>query len=170
MAKSNVSVDLSALENDLIKYFHKTLSHTAGIIADELTETAAFSIDAFYKDYSPRYYHRHYYNFENRSFRRYYSNPHGKNYSGGVEFTPDMMDDIYKDPVGEVFDMVYAGFHGVSSGYENPNTFTVTPVMKPSPMEIILRKRDEIVKDINKYVQKGQEAAAKEKYAVINVR
>lgn len=170
MAKSKVSVDLNALESDLVKYFHKTLSYTASLIADELTETAAFSIDAFYNDYSPRYYHRHYYNFKNKSFRRYYSNPHGKTYAGGVELTPEMMDSIYQDPVGEVFDMVYSGFHGVSSGYEKPYSFTATPVMKPSPMEIILQKKEEIVKGINKYVQKGQDAASKEKYAVINVR
>ncbi len=170
MAKSQVKVDLSGLQKDLEKYFNKTLSHTAGLIADELTETAGFSIQEFYRDYSPMYYRRNYYNFQENSFRRYYSNPHNKNYTGGVELTPERMDAIYEDPVGEVFDTVYAGFHGVAAGFENPKSFTVTPVMKPSPMEIILHKRDEIVANIGKYVEKGQNAAAREKYAVLSTR
>lgn len=170
MAKSKIQVDVSGLEKDLTKYFHKTLSHTTGLIADELTETAAYSIEAFYADYAPIHYRRHYFNFQNNSFRRYYSNPHNKNYAGGVELTPDMMRDIYQDPTEEVFDSVYAGFHGVSSAFVAPYTFTATPVMKPSPMGIILNKREEIVKNIDKYVKKGQDAASKEKYSVINAR
>ena len=169
MAQKN-KIDLSGLERDLKKYFYKTLSHTASIIADELTEEARFSIDMFYKDYRPLYYHRHYYNFQKNSFKRYYSNPHGKNYAGGVDLTPDRMDDIYRDPVNEVFDMVYAGFHGPSSAFVSPKTFTVTPIMTPSPMDIILKKQEKIAEQIEDYVIKGQNAAAKEKYAVLKTR
>ena len=165
---SNNSVDISSLKDYLEKYTKEVSRITAGTIRDELTETAFYAIVQFYEDYSPKHYKRHYYNFLEKSFRKYYSNAHGNVYRGGVEFTPQLMDDIYQSSKGyssaevteQVFDTVYAGFHGVSSTQIYPQGFAprfIPHVMSPSPMEIILDRRDEIVDNLQDYILKAQE-------------
>ena len=170
MASANKQVSLKDLKADITKYVGAVMSGTAGRIRDELTNEAALSIAKFYNDYDPIYYHRHYYNFTKNSFEKYYVNAHGNIYHGGVRLTPEKMDDIYQDPTQEVFDSVYAGFHGVSSMFETPYSFTVTRVMKPSPMELIYKKRDDIVRNIDKYLAYGKEKAKKQSYSTITVR
>jgi hypothetical protein len=161
------------VENDLKHYVNKMLSSTAGKIRDDLTEETAQAIADFYADYTPEYYHRHvdakgrHYNFGKNSFEKYYSNPHGTIFSGGVILTPSRMDDIYQDSVQEVFDTVYHGFHGVSSMFVNPYTFSVTPVMSPSPIERIYAKRDYIRKHIDKYIEYGKKKANAESYITL---
>ena len=151
MAKKTVS--WNDVEKELRQYCKKVLSNVAGQVRDELTLEAQYAIEDFYNDYNPLYYHRHYWNFYNNSFKKYYSNAHGIIFRGGVELTPQEMSDIYQDSTNEVFDSVYAGFHGVSSMFVSPKSFSVTPRMSPSPMERILDKRDYIIKNVDKYVQ-----------------
>ena len=158
------------IEKDLKKYVGKIMSSAAGKIRDDLTQEAFNAIAYFYTSWSPEYYHRHYYNFMEKSFEKYYSNPHGTIYAGGVKLTPEKMDDIYQDPTQEVFDSVYAGFHGVSSMFVNPYAFYVTPTMKPSPMERILSKRDYIADHINEYIDYGKSRARSQSYSYIEVR
>lgn len=169
MVKKN-AVTWSDLEKDLKKYIGNVLSGAAGKIRDDLTDEAFNSIAYFYTSYTPVSYHRHYYNFMEKSFEKYYSNPHGKIYRGGVRLTPEALDDIYQDPTQEVFDSVYAGFHGVSSMFVSPYTFSVTPVMEPSPMERILARRDFIAANIGDYVSYGKNKAKNQSYSVIKVR
>ena len=133
-------------------YQKKICSSLASSVADILTKEAGYSIASFYDDYTPKYYHRHFDNFKNNSYRRYYVNSHYKKYTGGVELSPNGLESIYQDPVEEVFDSVYAGFHGPSSMFRNPYSFSPTPVMNPSPIEMIIRKRDEIADNIDKYI------------------
>ena len=170
MARNNTQSVLNALKKDITRYVGSVMSGTAGKIRDDLTEEAALSISDFYADYTPVYYQRHYYNFTKNSFEKYYVNAHGTIYHGGVRLTPDAMDDIYQDPVVEVFDSVYAGFHGVSSMFVSPRTFTVTPVMSPSPMERLYQKREDIVNNIEKYIEYGKKKAKKQSYSIISVR
>lgn len=158
------------VKKDLKKYSSKVLSSAAGKVRDDLTEEAFNAIAYFYSSWTPTYYHRHYFNFMERSFEKYYSNPHGTRYSGGVKLTPKKMSDIYQDPTQEVFDSVYAGFHGVSSMFTNPDTFSVTPVMSPSPMERILSKREQIRKNTKEYIEYGKKQANKLTYSTIQVR
>ena len=146
------------LPKEIIEYAQKATAKTAQLIADKMTETAKYAINKFYDDYTPMYYNRHYFNFKNNSFRRYYKNQHSKTFIGGVELTPERMQDVYQDPVREVFDSVYAGFHGVSSMFENPKSFTVTPRMKPSPMEILKKKQENIKKNLDDYINKAQKS------------
>lgn len=137
-------------------YAQNVTAKAAQLIADDMRESARYAIDEFYNDYSPKYYHRHYFNFKENSYKRYYKNQHNKIFIGGIEFTPERMKDIYQDPTQEVFDTVYAGFHGVSSMFISPNSFTVTPRMNPSPIQIIKKKRDNITHNIDKYINKAQ--------------
>lgn len=152
------------VEKDTRKYVGKILSATAGKIRDDLTEEAFNSIAYFYTSYSPKYYHRHYYNFMERSFEKYYSNPHNVIYRGGVRLTPEKLEELYTDPAPQVFDVVFAGFHGVQSaidfGYDARPEATV-PNMSPSPMERILAKRDYIADHIDKYIEYGKAQARK---------
>lgn len=143
------------IEKELKQYTNQILANTAGQIRDELTEETLCSIEDFYNDYTPLYYKRHYYNFYNNSFTKYYSNAHGTIFRGGVQLTPELLDDIYQDSTEEVFDSVFAGFHGVSSMFFNPKSFSVTPRMTPSPMERILNKRSYIIDNINDYVKRA---------------
>lgn len=157
MAKNKIHIEgLNKLEEKAKKYVQNICRITAGTIRDELTKETASAIAAFYADYTPKYYRRHFYNFQNNSFRKYYSNKHGSVYYGGVKLTPSRMADIYQNPTEEVFDFVYHGFHGVSSGFVSPKTFSVTPVMKPSPLELIYKKKDYIVNNIDKYIKNAQ--------------
>ena len=164
MGRNNV--DVSSLKNYLEQYAREVGRVTAASIRDELAETAFNAIVKFYESYSPRTYRRHYYNFLEKSFRKYYSNAHGIVYRGGIEFTPQLMDDIYQSSRGyspsqvteQVFDTVYAGFHGVASTqiYPGSSPRYSPPVMRPSPMELILSKRDEIEDNLDRYIQKAQ--------------
>lgn len=166
MAKKQ-NITWEDVRKDLTKYMQNVLSGTAAKIRDDLTEEAFNSIKFFYASYTPSYYKRHYYNFLNKSFKKYYANPHNVIYRGGVQLTPEEMDDIYQDPTYEVFDSVYAGFHGVSSMFYAPYSFSVTPVMEPSPMQRILDRRDYIVSHIDDYVLAGINKANKGTYSVI---
>ena len=153
MAKNKI--DLSGFKGQLEKYCRNVCRITAGQIRDELTEEAMYSIAAFYSDYSPIKYKRHYYNFMDRSYKKYYSNAHNTIYRGGVEFTPDSMADIYtKYPVhsyspAEVFSsVVESGIHGPELLYRTDGSVVenvLAPLMDESPMEMVLKKKDEIL-------------------------
>lgn len=166
MAKSKVEIT-KELKNDLEKYSSKVAVGLATKVRDDLIEATVYAIAAFYMDYTPKYYKRHYYNFMNNSYEKYYRNAHGNIVYGGVFLSPSGMDDIYQDETQEVFDLVYAGYHGVSSGFETPKSFTSTPVMTPSPLEIIKNERDNIVSNIEAYKTFGTNRANKENYSVI---
>ena len=167
MAKksSNVKVTVSKeLYNDLERYGRNFCIGMATQVRDNLTLSAAVAIESFYEDYTPRYYKRHYYNFRERSFKKFYENKHGRIIRGGVELTPNALDDIYKDSKEEVFDMVFAGYHGVASGFNEPYTFTPVHIMQPSPMEIISNSQATIINHIDRFEAYGYKRANQEMY------
>lgn len=145
MAKAKIEL-AKTLTNDL-RMFRSTWVKEAAIIArDELVETAKGAILDFYKDYTPTAYQRHYYNFLTKSFRPLYKNNHGVSYSGGIYITLEDLSQIYEADAMVVGEQVYAGEHG---HWETLNTDLPTPVMTPSPMEIILNKQREIEQDFS---------------------
>ena len=79
-------------------------------------------------------------------------------------YSPEMMDDIYKDSKEEVFDMVFAGYHGVASGFNEPYTFTPVHIMKPSPLELIEESRNNIVNHIDAFEKYGYSKASLDSY------
>lgn len=155
MARKQV-IDLSDEIARIKKYSADVCRTAAGLIRDELTKTAAEAIELFYQNYDPSSYDRHYYNFRENSFEKYYAKS-GNYYYGGVKLTPENMEDIYTRDKGnpqEVFESVYAGFHGPIVGYMRAG-FQI-PIMNPSPMDLIVAKRDEIVTNPGKYIQNAK--------------
>lgn len=150
--KINIS---NTLQKELSDYTTKFCKNIATIVRDELTNTTMNAIAYFYTSWTPKTYERHYYNFMDYSFKKYYANPHNSIIRGGVELTPYRMKNIYEDPVSEVFDLVYHGFHGASAAI-NGNS----PIMKPHPLDRIINYRDAIVKNISLYEIYGYKNAS----------
>lgn len=140
------------IPKELLKKAQKIAAKSMQLIADDLAEEAKYAIESFYDDYTPLYYHRHYDNFRKRSYKRHYRNYYNKNFVGGIVFTPELMYDYYKAPTDWVATTVYAGYHGPASMQTPPRA----PIMSPSPMDILLRKRDYIEKNIDHYIDKAQ--------------
>lgn len=163
MAKNNKVIISSQLLNDLKKYSEQVCVGMATFTRDDLTDMALHAMANFYMDYTPYFYKRHYYNFMDNSYMKYYKNPHGSIVYGGVELSPKNMDNIYADPVEEVFDMVYAGFHGPAS-IKNDGV----PRSEP-PKEQIENYRDYIVTNIQKYRSHGFQRANSLSYSTIEV-
>lgn len=163
MAKSD-GMSWAEIETHLEKYAKRVLSAAAGKIRDDLYKEAETAIADFYASYNPIYYRRHYYNFEKNSFRKYYSNKHGSIIYGGVELTPQLLDDIYQEKnTQEVFDTVFEGFHGPASMFYTPKTFSVIPPrMIPSPRQRLLNMRKRIMDSPEKYIEFGKKVARQE--------
>lgn len=172
----------SNIEQELKKFARRTCTAAAGKARDDLYKEARTAILAFYKHYPhPKYYHRHEWNFkakedhgEGNSFRKFYDDRHKVVY-GGVELTPELLAPVYEacrrnetaSGVQEVFDTVFAGFHGPAGMFYTPQTFSnIPPRMTPSPRQMLLNKRDEIVKNQKKYIAFGKKVAQKE-YPII---
>lgn len=157
MNKKNKIHIAADLKTDIKKFSVEVSKQMAKYIREEMLISAYQSIMAFYSDYKPLSYKRHYYNFLENSFRGYYKNPHNQIIRGGIELTPYMMDDIYKGSddykkkggniTDYVFNLVYSGYHGNISMMNRGDT----PRMDPSPLKIILDKRDELIKHIYKF-------------------
>lgn len=150
------------LESDLKKYLEQYCVGMATFVRDDLTQEARVSILDFYADYTPKIYNRHEENFQKHSFEKYYKNPHGQIVRGGVKLSTEDMAPVYQDPLYEVFDIVYAGFHGPSSAIKgNP------PRMVPSPMERILDRQSYLIGNIGSFKSYGEDRANKGSYEYI---
>lgn len=167
MKKNKVTISQDLID-DLKKYSEQVKVGMATAVRDDLTDEVIDSLGAFYSDYKPKYYKRHYYNFMDKSYRKYYYNPHGQIVRGGVELSYQFMDDIYEDETREVFDLVYHGFHGPQSVFGESPTGKIIPVMKPSPLDYIYKKRDYIVENIQDYKDRGLSRANSIKYKTID--
>ena len=162
MAKSD-GMSWAQIENQLEKYAKRACSAAAGKARDDLFEEAQAAIADFYASYDPNYYHRHYWNFEKRSFRKYYSNKHSTVFYGGIELTPQNMQDVYQDNTQEVFDTVFSGFHGPAGMFETPKTFKlIPPRMVPSPLQRLLDKRRYILDHQKQYIAYGKKVAKRD--------
>lgn len=167
MRKNKVTVT-DDLKDDLKRYSGEVCKSLATRTRDTLYEISQMAIEAFYDDYDPVSYRRHYYNFRNNSFSKLYKNPHNSVFRGGVLLSYEDMDNIYQDSTQEVFDLVYAGIHGVAGGFVSPKSFSrIPPVMNPSPLEMIRIKQKHIVDNIEDYKDSAVRAAEKLKYKTL---
>lgn len=145
MAKKN------EIYKELEQYGINICRTAAKIVAKELVETAKTAIELFYADYSPIKYKRQYYNFRNNSFKKYYKKIGNNIFTGGIELTPESMDNIYNYPAPAVHRMVFnKGMHGPNYNYFVPN-------MSPTPLEILIQKRDYIYDHGEDYIKKAIE-------------
>ena len=154
MAQRNKLLEDIARE---LEQFSKDVAKEMAInTRDELYKEADNAINTFYSHYpSPLYYQRHTnpyvgYNIK-KSIKKLYHSPHGTSFNGGIELSSEWMDDIYNTNrkknyihTDYIFNLIYAGYHGNVNMLPNYDGF-VPPVMSPSPLELILNKRDELV-------------------------
>lgn len=148
---------------DLKQYEKNFRLHIGQEISTALTEEAHMAIKDFYGSYhpNPESYIRHY-NFW-KSYRKINRDINGTRYAG-VELLPDNLPDVYSgldsSPV-DVFYRVYLGAHGIAS-YQGK-----IPFMSPSPFTRLINKRNEILSNINEYVNRAYEKTKKDSYALI---
>lgn len=113
-----------ALESDVKMLSHALSSSLAHKISDEMAKEYQYVIDRFYSEYSPKYYKRHSERGMtpglNKTFKKYYKNPHNTIYYGGIEITSDNMYDDYRDSKEAVLGSFLNGYHGrASAGIES---------------------------------------------------
>lgn len=178
MAKKDVIDDLIT---DIEHYCSNIAKYAAIEAREDLYKTAQNAIDYFYDEWQPTYYERHYYNLKEKSFKKYYHNNHNKTYSGGIELSYEWMDDIYRADTELIFNLVYAGYHGLKNVNwrdEDGNITSIgTPVImhpftpyhitSPSPMEIIEEKQRKILRNPEHYLRVGMKKAGSETYKVL---
>jgi hypothetical protein len=155
MAKTKVIIE-KGLIKDIERYTLEVRKAVAHKVEDEMEKAHVEAMTRFYRDYTPVRYKRHYYNFNSNVYRRYYKNPHNKIIWGGIEISNEYLDRIYRgqlagqgvvDSTDIVFDLVYLqGMHG---NFPRKDT-GVVPQSEP-PIQILYKKRDDIVKNIQSF-------------------
>lgn len=158
------------VEHDL-KEYGKILSREAAQMAKKrLTQATENAITAFYEDYEPKYYKRHTPSqFYTKSFRPYYSSPHGTVSHGGVELTPQLLDNYYQARTAEVvFSTVYSGLHGPVVRTNGGEYDAKQHIMSPSPFELIFQEKDYIIEHQDELIEPFYDIAkSKGKYRVL---
>ena len=115
---------LRDLSSDIKLMSHTVSSNLAHKISDEMAQEYQYVIDRFYSEYDPEYYVRHSERGMkpglNKTFKKYYKNPHNTIYYGGIEITSDNMYNDYRDPKEKVLSSFLNGYHGrQSAGIES---------------------------------------------------
>ena len=97
------------LINDMQKYGNNIAKNIAIQCRDALSDEYQYAVQSFYGAYDPKIYKRQYslYN----TGRKYYKNPHGTRYHGGVEIFADKMGE-HNQPNEYVLDISLMGIHG----------------------------------------------------------
>lgn len=178
MAVNNVFNDI---KKDVAEYTANVSKFAAIETREELFEESRHAIAVFYADYTPGDYHRRFnelgwiqtdvgrtyqrtYNLYN-SYKKYYKNNHDRTFSGGVILSPEYMDDVYRGTPELVFDLAYAGFHGLNSWEpDSPRPATPYAVTNPSPLEIIEEKQSSIANNPEPILHKAIIKANAQKY------
>ena len=117
MDVTNFELDfIKVIESDIKKLSHTLLSSLAHKISDEMTGEYEYVIERFYGEYSPKRYVRHAQRGMNpglnKTFKKYYKNPHGSIYYGGIEISSDDMYSDYSDSKESVLSSFLVGYHG----------------------------------------------------------
>ena len=115
---------MDTLKNDVKMLSHSLSSSLAHKISDEMAQEYEYVIDRFYNEYSPEHYVRHSDRGMspglNKTFKKYYKNPHNTIYYGGIEISEDRMYDDYRDSKEKVLNSFLNGYHGrPSAGIES---------------------------------------------------
>lgn len=115
---------LRDLSSDIKLMSHTVSSNLAHKISDELAQEYQYVIDRFYSEYDPEHYVRHSERGMvpglNKTFKKYYKNPHNTIYYGGIEITSDNMYNDYRDSKEKVLSSFLNGYHGrPSAGIES---------------------------------------------------
>ena len=125
MNVTNFKMDfIDTLKSDVKMLSHALSSSLAHKISDEMAQEYQYVIDRFYGEYNPEYYTRHSERGMKpgleKTFKKYYKNPHNTIYYGGIEITSDNMYDDYHDSKEKVLSSFLNGYHGrPSAGIES---------------------------------------------------
>lgn len=161
MPKQNQQL-FNDIANEIKDYSNAIAKEMAIKAREDIFQSANEAITKFYNHYQPKFYNRHSspfisYNIR-KSIKKYYHAPHGNVFSGGIELSPESMDNIYKIRTDYIFNLIMAGYHGNipmlfgsrswgESSYSPSFIANVPPIMEPSPLDIILNKRDNLIKN-----------------------
>lgn len=157
------------LIDELDYYITYIKVESAKKVREDLTATTHDVLLAFYSDYpDPVSYRRtpDHKNILRGSFMKFYANPHNVIIRGGVELSPDKMNDLYRVNKEYVFNEVYLGMHGnvpMLPQY-NPATWITPSMMNPNPLERILDRRDWIVSHIVSFTNSAVNVAKNGSY------
>ena len=152
---------LDGILNEIKAQAPKVLGNAAKQIADEMTDYTHTVVADFYGSYGPHVYQRH--GGLNNSFKRYYKNGSTIFY-GGVQLLPDSMGSypsIFAAKTGKfmsssaIFDYAFMeGRHGNTEMLQVAlgMPLSIPPVMSPPPIDLVEKKRDAIVGNIESYI------------------
>lgn len=108
--KNNISIEYPKnLIKDIQKYGNNIAKYIATQVRDALTDEYNYAVQKFYESYDPLVYKRQYslYN----TGKKYYKNPHGTRYQGGVEIFSDKMGEHHQSN-DYVLNISLMGIHG----------------------------------------------------------
>lgn len=156
MGDINISADFSGIEKEIKKIATEKLKGAASKIADELTKFAEYTILGFYDHYQPIVYKRQ--GGLSTTYKRIYENKHGNIFYGGVDLHPgsgsyrgwENGGYVSVDPEWPSALAIFNGMHGNVGVL--PKAGSIPPRMSPSPYELIEKKRDEILNQLDYYI------------------
>lgn len=160
---------IEALEEDAKKLSHSISSSLAHQISDKMEQEYQYVIERFYSEYQPESYKRHsergYEPGLNKTFKKYYKNPHNTIYYGGIEIADDNMYDDYHDSPSSVLSSFLNGYHGrASAGIES---FIL-------PYKHMLKFRDSLANELKRsdseLLLKAKKHAAGQSYKLIKIK
>ena len=136
---------INTLKSDVKMLSHALSSSLAHKISDEMAQEYQYVIERFYIEYNPEYYVRHSdRNMKpglNKTFKKYYKNPHNTIYYGGIEITSDNMYDDYRDSKEKVLNSFLDGYHGRPSAGIESSLF---------PYKHMLKYREQLVNELGR--------------------
>lgn len=146
MGVTNFKIDfMDALKSDVKMLNHALSSNLAHKIADEMAQEYQYVIDRFYSEYDPEYYVRHSERGMkpglNKTFKKYYKNPHNSIYYGGIEITSDNMYDDYHDSKDKVLSSFLNGYHG------RPSVGIESSLL---PYKHMLKYREQLIRELER--------------------
>ena len=193
--KKNVTVTIKdELKQELKKFAQQVGVGAASYARDALTDAAYDAFERFYCDYTPipggprtsykfkfhrpqgnpKVYERTY-NVLQNGISKFYENKHGKIIRGGVELSPEDMEEVYEISATQVFENIYEhGYHGLAptrSAIVN-GRLTVTYedyMMRPTPQELIQQAYDNLISDNQAFTDAGFNRAAKNSYSYFSL-
>lgn len=146
MNVTNFKMDfMDALKSDVKMLSHSLSSSLAHKISDEMAQEYQYVIDRFYSEYNPEHYRRH----ADRgmrpglekTFKKYYKNPHNTIYYGGIEITSDNMYNDYHDSKEKVLSSFLNGYHG------RPSANIESSLL---PYKHMLKFRDRLINELGR--------------------
>ena len=153
--KINYNAKEKGVREEVKEYLRTYAYEFCGWAAQELTKTAEYAIEEFYKDYTPTFYDRT----ENiRNSIRLYFHDNGRRVYGGVRISDKEMEPYYQYPKKELFErdpflvlesVWEGGWHGIYGMHTEGR-------MDPAPIEIVREKMND-----QSFISKLDKAAKK---------